>query len=202
MTPTQIKHFEKNDKKLISAVRKHHDLRKLKLTPSDDYFMSLCRIMIGQQVSVKAAASIWNKFRGLFTKRQPTPRKVVKLSDQEIRSAGLSFSKVKYIKDLSSKIISKEVRIKKLNQLSAEEVYDELIIVKGIGPWSVEMFLMFSMAYPDIFSKGDLGIMNGIKKVYKLSEKPTEKQLLRLQKKWVPYRSFACLMLWKSLEEN
>ncbi len=200
MTPTQINHFKKNDKKLYTAVSKNHDLKKIRLTPSNDYFMSLCKTIIGQQVSIKAAASIWNKFKGLFTRRLPTPRKIIKLSDDELRKAGISHSKAKYIKDLSSKVISKEVNLKTIDTLNPEEVYDQLISVKGIGPWSIEMFLMFSLANPDIFSKGDLGIMNGIKKVYNLSEKPTDTQLLRLQKKWAPYRSFACLMLWKSLE--
>ena len=110
-----------------------------------------------------------------------------------MRKAGISHSKVKYIKDLSSKVISKEVRIKELNHFSSEEIYHELIAVKGIGPWSIEMFLMFSMANPDIFSEGDLGIINGIKKVYQLSEKPTDLQLSRLQKKWAPYRSLSLI---------
>jgi len=188
-----IQHFKKNDPILFS-VYKDKNIKQLKPIEKDQYFINLCQSIVYQQLSGKSAGTIYSRFEALFPKKEITARKILKISDEKLRAVGLSEQKTKYIKSLAQHTLGKELDFDKFNKLSDEEIAEQLIRVKGIGPWTAEMFLMFGMARPNVFSKGDLGIRNGMKKLYgkELSEKRIEK--------WSPYKTYACLLLWKSTD--
>lgn len=116
-----------------------------------------------------------------------------------MRSVGLSGQKARYIQDLAQKVTNKELVLEKLNMLENEEIINELVKVKGVGRWTAEMFLMFALRREDIFSYGDLGLRKAIQKLYGLKKEPTQKQAEKIAKNWIPYRTYACRILWKSL---
>lgn len=190
-------HFRKVDPVLQAMIEK---VGVLGPTVSDDYFSDLCEIIINQQLSDKAAATIFARFKKLFPKGEITPQRLLRLTDTKIRSCGTSNSKVTFLKDLAKKIISKDLQLEKLDKFPDSEIMKELSKVKGIGPWSVEMFLMFTLGREDIFSHGDLGLRNAIKKLYKFKKEPTKIQIKKIVEKWKPYRTYACRILWRSLE--
>lgn len=177
-------------------------LKEFKLEKSADYFVSLCREIIGQQLSGKVAEVIFERFIKLFLNKIPTPEKVLKLEDLQLRTVGMSWSKVKFLKDLAEKVNCGALDLDKLNNLSDVDVTRELLQVKGIGPWTAEMFLMFSLAREDVFSLGDLGLKNAIMRLYKLPKKPSNKFMAKISKKWAPYRTYACLILWHSIDSK
>ncbi|OGK25162.1 hypothetical protein A3A46_00600 [Candidatus Roizmanbacteria bacterium RIFCSPLOWO2_01_FULL_37_13] len=191
------KHFRKVDPIIFSVVNKVGVLGPM---ISNDYFSDLCEIIINQQLSDKAAATIFTRFKKIFPKGEITPQSLLKLSDEKIRSCGTSNAKVSFLKDLAKKILAEELQLDELDKLTDELVITELTKVKGIGPWSAEMFLMFTLGRADIFSHGDLGLRNAIKKLYKFKKEPTKKQIEKIVEKWIPYRTYASRILWKSLE--
>lgn len=191
------KHFKKEDPLLFSY------LEKIELVihqPPSDLFVELCDTIISQQLSGKAAGTIFNRFQNLFPKKRITAKRLLKLSDAKIRSCGTSNAKVKSLKDLAQKVDSGKLNLNKLKKLPDEEVTRELIKVKGIGPWSAEMFLMFGLGREDVFSHGDLGLKNAIKKMYGFRKVPSSKQIEKITNKWKPFRTYASRILWKSLE--
>jgi DNA-3-methyladenine glycosylase II len=188
-----IKHFKKNDPILFSVYKKGN-VKQLKPIKKEQYFTHLCQSIIYQQLSGKAAGTIYGRFEKLFSKKEITPRKILNLSEDKLRSAGLSYQKIKYVRSLSENVLGKTLDFNNFNKISDQEIINQLTQVKGIGPWTAEMFLMFSMARSDFFSRGDLGLQNGMKKLYgkELSDKQIEK--------WSPYKTYACLLLWRSVE--
>lgn len=194
-----LDHFKKNDQKLYAIIIKIGKMDRYLPKTSGNYFSDLCESITNQQLSGKAAATIWGRFVGLMEKGNVTPLHVLKVPEEKIRGAGMSWAKARYVRDLALKVKSKLVKLDQLDQLSDEEVIIELVKVKGIGSWTAEMFLMFTLGRENIFSYGDLGLRNGIKKVYNL-DNPTKDQIGKLCKKWSPYKTYACRILWKSLE--
>lgn len=192
-------YFQSTDPILFSVIR-HITLEVRDARPSDDYFVSLCEDIIGQQLSGKVADVIFARFEKLFPTKNITPRTVLKLSEETLRTTGMSWSKARFIRDLAQKVLDKSVRLEDLATLSDQEVIKELTKVKGIGPWTAEMFLMFTLGREDVFSYGDLGLKNAIKKLYGFKKDPTNKQMEKLVNKWKPYRTWAARILWKSLE--
>ena len=192
-----INHFKKVDPILYSVIEK---VGVYGSKISDDYFLELCEIIINQQLSDKAAATIFARFKRLFPQKKITPEVLLKLSAEKIQSCGTSRAKVSFLKDLAKKVLAEELRLDQLNKLSDDLIMKELTKVKGIGPWSVEMFLMFTLGREDVFSYGDLGLKNAIKKLYKFKKEPTREQIEKIVEKWKPYRTYACRILWKSLE--
>ena len=168
--------------------------------PPESYFVSLVESIISQQLSVKAADTIYNRFKKLFKKEEITPEEAINLPEEVIRAAGISYQKIKYIKDLADKTLASGIVFEQFEIMTDEEIIEELVKVKGIGRWTAEMFLMFSMGRPDVFSFGDLGLRNAIEKLYKLDHKPTQIEAEKIAEKWKPYRTTACRYLWKSLE--
>lgn len=174
-------------------------LHSLKRDPN--HFESLVVAIVNQQLSGKAADTILGRFKKLFPrKRFPALRDVLRMPAPKMRKAGLSKMKVSFLKDLAKKVLNGTVDFKKMNQWTDEEVINHLLRVKGIGRWTAEMFLMFSLRRDDVFSYGDLGLRNAIKKLYKLRKHPTPRQAEKISKKWKPYRSLASRYLWASLE--
>lgn len=192
-----IKHFKKADPILYEFIALIEPIAPFSQKNSDLYFEELCDSIVSQQLSGKAAATIFNRFKELFPKEKVTPKAVLKLSDEKLRSVGLSGAKTKYIKDLAQKVESGELDLSKLTSLSDDEIIEELIKVKGIGRWTVEMFLIFTLGREDVFSIGDLGLRNGLKKVY--GEK-TADEIEEIIKKWAPFRSYASRILWRVLD--
>jgi DNA-3-methyladenine glycosylase II len=164
-----------------------------------DAYDALARAIVGQQLSTKAAASIWAKLLELFDGDTPTPAELLAAEDGELRGAGLSNSKVTYLKELASRIESGELDLGRLPGLADEDVIAELIEVKGIGRWTAEMFLIFHLARPDVISTGDLGIRRAVQLAYGLDDLPGPTDLERIAEPWRPHRTLACLYLWRSL---
>ncbi len=192
-----LKHFKKTDP-ILYKIAIQVELGEI--TRPDDYFVDLVDSIISQQLSGKAAATIFGRFKKLFPKEKITAGKLIKIPDQKIRDAGISFSKIKYIKGIAEQIINKKLNLKNLEKLSDQEVINELIKLKGVGTWTAEMFLMFTLLRPDIFSTGDLGLQNAVVKLYKLENKPDKDKLLEISSKWSPHRTLASRILWRSLE--
>jgi len=169
-----------------------------KITPSrkKDYFLDLVDAITSQQLSGKAAATIFARVKEGVG--EITPEAIIKTPDSKFRSWGLSRAKTSYVKDLAKNVINKKLKITELDKLSDEEVAKELITVKGIGNWTAEMFLMFSLVRPDVFPEDDLGIRKGIAKL--LNNRIKDDKIGQYAKRWAPYRTVAAWYVWKILE--
>jgi DNA-3-methyladenine glycosylase II len=163
-----------------------------------DPYLALSRAIVGQQLSTKAAGSIWAKFEELFD-GSPTPERVAPADDERLRSAGLSGSKTAYLKDLASRVANGELDLRRIGELSDEDIIAELTEIKGIGRWTAEMFLIFHLGRPDVLSAGDLGIRRAVQIAYELEDLPGPTDLERIADPWRPQRTLACLYLWRSL---
>lgn len=165
-----------------------------------DPFVALCMSIASQQLSIKAAATIFRRFEDLFPPdRRPTPERVMTLTDDEIRGCGFSRPKTGFIKDLASRVLDGRLDLKGLKKHSDEDVMQQLVAVKGIGRWTAEVFLMFRLGRPDILPADDLGLMNAVQRAYQLRKRPDAKKLRLMGEAWRPYRSVAAWYLWQSL---
>lgn len=172
------------------------------LRQHNNYYQELVESIIGQQLSLSAAASITARFLELYGGVFPSPEQIVQTTIDELRAVGFSRSKAGYIRDLAQHVIDGAVKFDHLDNLTNEEIIAELTAVKGIGEWTVHMFLIFCMGRSDVLAHGDLGIKNGIKKLYGFTEQPTKDDVIAIAEKchWHPYESIACWYVWKSLE--
>lgn len=192
----QIHHLKKHDKKLAEVISKV-DLKSL--AEVTNHFQSLVESIISQQLSVKAADTITNRFVALFPRKKfPSPQDILKTKDSIIRSVGISGQKISYIKNIAKA----ELDFKEIDKMSDEEVIIELTKIKGIGQWTAEMFLMFSLQRDDVFSYGDLGLRNAMKNIYGLRKHPTIQKAEKISGAWKPYRTLACRYLWASLDNK
>jgi DNA-3-methyladenine glycosylase II len=167
-----------------------------------DAFEALCMSIASQQLSVKAAATIFGRFCDLFPNRKPTPERVMTLSDDQIRAAGFSRPKVSFIKDLAERVLDGRLDLKALKKHPDDEVMRQLVAVKGIGRWTAEIFLMFRLGRPDILPADDLGLMNAVQRAYGLRKRPDAKRLRQMGEAWKPHRSVAAWYLWQSLNKT
>lgn len=166
-------------------------------------FEDIVDSIISQQLSVKAAATILDRVKSLFADRKITPNLLLNLDDLSLRNCGMSWAKAKYAKDLATKTLDGTLQLDKLDQMSDQEIIDHLVIVKGVGQWTAEMILMFTLVRPDIFPVDDLGIQNAMCRLYNLKPTKTLKQRMqKIAKTWSPNRTLACQYLWKSLDEK
>ncbi len=194
------KHLLKNDKTLSKIIKK---VGNCNLKPHNDYFISLVDAIVSQQLSVKAAASIFKKFSNHF-ENEITPNKIIETDHEILRSLGLSNAKAKYVKDLCEKVLDKTVDVENMNHLSDEEITNELVKVKGIGVWTAHMFLIFTLGRLNVLPVGDLGIKKAVMNLYGFETLPSEKDVLEISVKnnWSPYNSVASWYLWRSLENK
>ncbi len=162
-------------------------------------FASLAETIVYQQLNGRAAATIFKRFTDLAG-LPLTPQGVLKLSDEQLRSAGLSKQKLSYLRSLAELTLSGDVNFEQLPNLSNEEVIEHLTRVKGVGVWSSQMFLMFTLKRPDILPTGDLGIQMAMQKHYRKRKLPKPKEMEKIAKAWSPYRTIACWYLWKSVD--
>jgi DNA-3-methyladenine glycosylase II len=167
-----------------------------------EHFAALVRVIAGQQLSTKAASTIYNRVAGLLPESVPTPSGFATITDEQLRAAGLSRQKIAYLRDLCQKVGDGTLRLADLENMSDDGVIEALTQVKGLGRWSAEMFLMFRLHRPDVLPVGDLGIVKAIQRCYGLRKPPTPERMLKIGEAWRPYRSIACWYLWRSLENE
>jgi DNA-3-methyladenine glycosylase II len=168
-----------------------------------DHLSALVGAIVSQQLSTKAAATIFGRFVALFPDNHiPDAAAIASHSDEVLRSVGLSGQKVSYLRDLSARIIDGRLNLDELESLADEQVIERLVSVKGFGRWTAEMFLMFRLHRPDVLPGGDLGIVVAIQRLYKLRKRPDAKRVLKIGEAWRPYRSVASWYLWQSLKNE
>ena len=167
--------------------------------PKPDAYGALLRTIVGQQLSTKAARTIYERVLALFDGSTPTPDELLAVEEAELRGAGLSGRKVTYIRDLAAHVRDGELELERLDELSDEEVIEEIVAVRGLGRWSAEMFLIFHLERTDVTSPGDLGLRRAMMIEYGLDEMPAEQQFLEIAERWRPHRSIASIYLWESL---
>jgi DNA-3-methyladenine glycosylase II len=165
----------------------------------DDAYGSLVRTIVGQQLSMKAARTIYARLIALFGDNPPTPAELIAAEEAALRAAGLSRQKIGYLRDLAARVQNRELELDALHELSDEEVSARITAVKGLGQWSADMFLMFHLRRPDVLPVGDLGIRRAVEKVYRLPGLPDQDALRILAEPWRPWRTLACLYLWETL---
>jgi DNA-3-methyladenine glycosylase II len=172
--------------------------RRSEERPADAYG-ALLRAIVGQQLSTKAARTIYLRVLDIFGGSTPSPEELLEASEADLRGAGLSGRKVEYLRDLASHIVAGELELDRLDELGDEEAIEEIVAVRGLGRWSAEMFLLFHLERTDILSGGDLGIRKAIQIEYGLEEMPTPERVVEMGERWRPDRSLASLYLWESL---
>jgi DNA-3-methyladenine glycosylase II len=172
--------------------------RRSEERPADPYG-ALLRAIVGQQLSTKAARTIYGRVCDLFGGAAPSPEQLLEASEEDLRACGLSGRKVEYVRDLATHVLSGELELDRLGDLSDEEVIEEIVAVRGLGQWTAEMFLIFHLERPDVLSGGDLGIRKAVQIEYGLEEMPAPQRVLEIGEPWRPHRSLASLYLWESL---
>ena len=192
-----IEHLRKTDKKLAKIIKEYPEpkINKTKL-----YFQSLVRNIIYQQLSTKSAFAIHSRFKKLFSSPRINPKDVISISINNLKEIGLSRQKINYIHILANEWPAISKKFADIDSLDDNTIGTELMKVKGIGQWTVDMFLIFSLARPDVFPTGDLVIQKGYAKLYNMKNLPKKDEMLKGSQKWKPYRTLACLYLWEIID--
>lgn len=194
-----ITHLRKADPRLSAVI---DAVGRCTFEPAEHlaHFTAISRSIVFQQLSGKAATTIYNRFAALFPDETPTAHAVLDASDEQLRSAGLSRQKIGYLRDFSARVVAGQVPIDTLHELSDDEIIAALVSVKGIGRWTAQMFLMFRLGRPDVLPDLDLGIQKGVQRAYRMRKLPTPKRVVEVGAKWAPYRTVASWYLWRSLD--
>ena len=192
-------HFDQNDSLMAQVIRR---IGPMKLKRNRNYFVVLCKAIVAQQISIAAADTITARFYALFNGCSPTPEGVIKLTDATLRGVGLSRQKVAYLKDLSCHFYEEKLRPHRLHYMNNEAVVQQLTAVHGIGRWTAEMFLIFSLNRPDVLPVGDLGLQLALKKLYRMRQLPTVKRMRALGRKWHPLETVATWYAWRTQDEK
>jgi len=195
-----LNHFKKHDPVLYGYSLRIGPLEKIKKEKPLKYFHRLSREIICQQLSGASGDAIFNRFLKLFPDQIITPKHVVSVTHEALRNVGMSHAKADYVANLAHAVIDNDVNFIRFDSMTDQEVIDELTKVKGIGHWTAEMFLMFVLGRPDVFSHGDLGLRKAIRRIYGFKNEPARNQIETVVTKWSPYKTFASRLLWASLE--
>jgi DNA-3-methyladenine glycosylase II len=203
-TPKIVAQLRAADPVMERLIEEHGAIvrRELKEERRGDAYGALLRSIVGQQLSTKAARTIYGRMLELFEGHAPTPKQLLAADPDAIRAAGLSRPKINYLRDLAEHVEDGTLELDRLDELSDEKIIEELTAVKGIGEWSAHMFLMFHLGRPDVLPVGDQGIRNAVKTQYRLRKVPDAKRLEKLARPWRPHRTLACLYLWSSLDNQ
>lgn len=205
MTPADYQRARRTllrcDPVLASLIRRHGPCG-LAAAQRADHFSALVRAITGQQLSTKAATTIYGRMVALMPGGVPTPGGFAGITDEALRAAGLSRQKIAYLRDLCGKITAGVLDLDALDALADEDVINALVTVKGIGRWSAEMFLIFRLHRPDVLPVGDLGIVVAVQRAYRLRTRPNPDRLRKIGEAWRPYRSVASWYLWRSLDNE
>ena len=186
---------------VLAALIRKHGACGLAAAQRSDHFSALVRAITGQQLSTKAAATIYARLVALMP-GGVTPEALVSLTDEQMRAAGMSRQKIAYFRDLAQKVLNGAVPLDTIDTLTDDDVIAALTQVKGIGRWSAEMFLIFRLHRPDVLPVDDLGIVTAMKNVYRLRKRPTADRMRKIGESWRPYRSVASWYLWRSLDNE
>jgi DNA-3-methyladenine glycosylase II len=192
-----LSHLQKTDRIIAKLIDK---IPSPEWHFTENYFIALVESIVSQQLSIKAADTIFGRLKNLTTDSELTAEVVLKMDGQRMRDAGLSWSKVSYVKNIAEYTLTSDTVFEKFASMSDEEIIAELTKIKGVGRWTAEMFLIFTMGRPDIFSYGDLGLRRAIQRLYGFDHDPKQHEIDPIMEKWKPYRSIASRYLWKSLE--
>jgi DNA-3-methyladenine glycosylase II len=188
---------------VLAPIIKKYGACGIKTGRESDVFCGLVEAIVSQQLSTRAAATIYARLRALLPDGgTPTPEALSQLSDESLRGVGLSRQKLGYMRDLSRRMLDGSINIAGLQGMTDDEIVEELTKIKGIGRWTVEMLLIFRLTRPDVFPAGDLGIVKAVQKAYNLRKTPDVKRLHAIAERWRPYRSVASWYLWASLENK
>ena len=193
-----VKHLQSNDPVLSKIINKHRS--KTYLVSSNSIFVTLTKIIIGQQISIEVANSIESKIKKLLG--NINPKKILATSDQDLRDCGLSFRKVTYIKGVAELIMRKPSFFSKLESMDDRDAIEELVKLYGIGSWSAEMFLIFHFNRQNILPLGDIGLINSYCKNYKINRNMFIKTISKTRKLWEPYCTVATWYLWRDIDED
>lgn len=198
---TAISHLQSSDPVMAQLISQ---FGVLNYRPNRDIFTSLVYSVIEQQLSNKAAETIYHRFLGLFPQKSYTPQLILAQDLAQIRSIGTSWAKAASLQDLARKVLDGTLKLDQLPTMTDEEVIDHLVQVKGVGIWSAQMRLMFSLHRPDVFPEDDVGIQNAFVKLYGLnrSHKSLKTKMVKIARNWRPYRTVACWYLWASLDNR
>ena len=194
-----IEHLRRADPVLRELIDR---VGPIELTSEPDLWWSLVDAIVAQQLSVKAAATISGRVAALGTNGRPTPAEIIAIDDDALRAAGFSRAKVRYVKDLATRWLDGSLHHARIPQLSDDEVIAELTAVKGIGVWTAEMILIFTLGRPDVLPVDDLGVRVAAQRLYGLAARPGRDELLRLGEPWRPWRTLASRYLWRSLQNT
>ena len=192
-----LNHFKERDPKIARVIQAVGPFR---LKRNRNFFVVLCRSIVSQQISTAAADTIYSRFQKLFDGQTPTPERVARLKDAPLRAAGLSRQKAAYLKDLSHRFLDGTVRPHQLNYLGNEEIIDRLTGVHGIGRWTAEMFMIFSLNRLDVLPVDDLGLRVAVQNIYGMKARPDAQRLRAIGKKWNPLETVATWYAWRSLD--
>jgi DNA-3-methyladenine glycosylase II len=194
----------REDPVMARLIDEHHEVvrRDLARERPGDAYGSLLRSIVGQQLSTKAARTIYGRLAEIFGGRAPTPRELLSTDPERIRAAGLSNAKVAYLRDLALHVEQGTLELERLPDLSDAEVTEQLTAIRGLGQWTADMFLMFHLGRPDILPVGDQGIRNAVRVQYRMRKLPDAKRLEKVARPWRPYRTLASLYLWSSLDNQ
>jgi 3-methyladenine DNA glycosylase/8-oxoguanine DNA glycosylase len=162
-----------------------------------DYFVALCQAIFTQQVATPVAVILFDRFRDLFPGRRPTPRGVLRASEEELRGVGLSRQKLSYLRDLAERFATNALPTRRWARMSDEQVIESLVQVRGIGRWTAEMFLIFVLNRPDVLPADDLGLRKGVQTLYGLQDTPSAADVLLRGERWRPYRTVATWYIWR-----
>ena len=203
-SPTAVAALREADPVMAGLVERNTAVvrRDLKRERPGDAYGTLIRSIVGQQLSTKAAATIYGRVLELFGKHTPTPKQLLKADPEKLRGAGLSRAKVAYLRDLAEHVEDGRLQLDRLAELPDEEVIAQLTAVKGLGEWTAHMFLIFHLGRPDVLPVGDLGIRRAAQIAYGLDDLPKADELERIAEPWRPHRSLASLYLWRSLDNT
>lgn len=199
MNQTIFAHFKKRDPAIHAVIQEVDYHEWFRSDDPDNYLRALCREIIGQQLSGKVAAVIFARFLDLFPAQVVSTEGILAVEEDQLRETGMAWSKVRSIKDLAQQVAGNQLDLARLETLDDTAVIEELVQIKGIGPWTAEMFLIFTLQREDVFSFGDLGLKKGFSKVYQIEE-PTLEQIAAVIEKWTPYKTFGAIALWHSLD--
>jgi len=194
--PAYVDHLSK-DKKLLPLLKA---LPEFKLKKRKNVCLRLCASIMSQQLSTKVAKVIYERFLELYDGEEPTPQQIIDTPPATLRAIGLSNAKVSYVQNVARYAIDHNITDKMLYKMSNEEVIEFLTPIKGVGRWTVEMLLMFTLGREDVFAPDDLGIQQGMIKMYRLDasdKKALREKMLKLSAKWAPYRTYACMYIWR-----
>ncbi len=186
---------------LVKAQGPLTDEQRRRGRPAEAYG-ALLRSIVGQQLSTKAARTIYERLIGLYGGQAPAPEQIVATDAEELRGVGLSRAKAAYLRSLAEHVIDGELELDRLDALPDEEVTAQLTAVKGLGPWTAHMFLIFHLRRPDVLPVGDLGVRRAVQLAYGVEDLPSAAELERIAEPWRPYRSLASLYLWRSLDNE